>query len=258
MLNDVIEITRRAGDAIMALYDETHTPDLKADQSPVTAADHAAHHVIAEGLAALDPVFPLLSEEGADIAYAERRAWSSFWCVDPLDGTKEFLKKTGSFTVNIALIRDRQPVLGVIYAPAIDQWYYAEAGQGAFARTGNQPPRRLQVRPFDTDHVAVVASRDHAGPGVKRLLSKLENPSMKSMGSSLKFCLVAAGEADVYYRDVPTFEWDTAAAQSIVSEAGGVVLTEEGHPLLYNKENLRNPGLLTCGNQPAFWLECIQ
>jgi 3'(2'), 5'-bisphosphate nucleotidase len=257
MINDVIAIARQAGQAILDLYDQPHTADLKADQSPVTVADHAAHQVIAQGLMALDASIPLLSEEGAHLPYTERRQWSQHWCVDPLDGTKEFLKKTGSFTVNIALIRDQRPILGVIYAPVLDQIYCAEIGQGAFYHHG-QTHQRLQVKAFDPASIAVVASADHAGPGVQRLLSKLEQPTLKSMGSSLKFCLVASGEADVYYRDIPTFEWDTAAAQCVVEEAGGQVLTEDGQPLQYNKENLRNPGILTCGNRPEFWLECIK
>jgi len=254
----LIRIAVEAGHHILDEYAKPPTSDPKADDSPLTQADVRSHHHIAAALAELTPGTPLLSEEGMDVAYAERSAWTRFWCADPMDGTKEFLKKTGDFTVNIALIEDGAPVMGVIHVPAKGWTYTAARGQGAwFHETPDAVGTRIRTRPPKREALAVVASKDHAGPKVEAMLSRIPGASLKSMGSSLKFCLVAQGEADAYYRDVPTFEWDTAAAQIIVEEAGGQVLTEDGKPLSYNKPDLRNPSLLTIGQDAAFWLGLI-
>ncbi len=246
----------RAGQAILEIYADDFSVDLKADQSPVTLADRRAHAVIAEAL--VPAGLPLLSEEGKPIPYGERAAWESFWLVDPLDGTKEFIKKNGEFTVNIALIRGGRPVLGVVLAPALDQLYFAAEGLGAWGGKGAQPrnagweslrdsvqPLNLKPFPAEGGTLRVVASRSHATPETENCLGELRKKyqvELLSSGSSLKFCLVASGRADLYPRFAPTMEWDTAAGQALVEQAGGAVWRcEDGMPLVYNKENLLNP-----------------
>lgn len=257
-LSFIVNIAVDAGLHILDEYAKPPAADSKADDSPLTLADTRAHHHIADALAELTPDIPLLSEEGMDVPFSTRSSWTRFWCVDPMDGTKEFLKKTGDFTVNIALIENGKPILGVIHAPAKGWVYTAEKGKGAFFHiTPDSEGVPIRTRPADKSKLDVVASKDHAGPRVTAMLAKIPGSGLKSMGSSLKFCMVAAGEADVYYRDVPTFEWDTAAAQIIVEEAGGALLTDDGQPLSYNKENLRNPSLLTVGADADYWLELI-
>ena len=260
MIKNLIEISERAGEVILNEYGKNTTVDWKADDSPLTQADRKSHQVISSELKRLYPDTPILSEEGSSVSYNDRSKWNAFWCVDPVDGTKEFIKKTGEFTVNIARIDNRQPVAGVIYVPAQDLFYYAEKGKGAYKwdhSGSNSEPHKISVRRLDKRQIDIVASRDHAGPGVRKLIDALPAARTKSMGSSLKFCLVAEGQADVYYRDIPTFEWDTAAAQIIVQEAGGSVRTTDGNVLSYNKEDLRNPAVICMAAQPEFWLEHI-
>jgi 3'(2'), 5'-bisphosphate nucleotidase len=257
-LSIIIRIAIDAGLHILEEYDKHPSADSKVDDSPLTLADTRSHHYIADALAELTPDIPLLSEEGMNVPYSTRSTWTRFWCVDPMDGTKEFLKKTGDFTVNIALIENGKPILGVIHAPAKGWVYTAAKGKGAFFHeTPDSEGVSIRTRPADKFKLDVVASKDHTGPQVTAMLAKIPGAGLKSMGSSLKFCMVAAGEADVYYRDVPTFEWDTAAAQIIVIEAGGAILTETGQPLAYNKSNLRNPSILTVGADADYWLELI-
>ncbi|MGA1465417.1 MAG: 3'(2'),5'-bisphosphate nucleotidase CysQ family protein [Balneolaceae bacterium] len=308
---DILTIARRAGAVILQEYNKTVPAEInwKADDSPLTLADQRSHKLIEAELAALTPDIPLLSEEGMQTPYEQRRTWPRFWCVDPMDGTKEFIKKSGQFTVNIALIEGQTPILGVIYVPALGIAYFAQRRKGSFrvdglatsardgehgdagnneelggaglvGRTGNlggtgdaenkeggldQPsfgvepirPKPIQCRPLDLKHIAIVASKDHAGPAVKALIDAHPQAQTRSMGSSLKFCMVAEGEADLYYRDVPTFEWDTAAAHIIVEEGGGSLTKATGEPLLYNKENLRNPAILTSGDRHEDWVQKI-
>ncbi|MCH8488136.1 MAG: 3'(2'),5'-bisphosphate nucleotidase CysQ [Candidatus Cyclonatronum sp.] len=262
MLEQIIEIAKKAGAAVLEEY---HKPvpsdvDWKSDQSPLTVADRVSHAIIAKELGRLFPDIPLLSEEGAEIPYEARRYWRRFFCVDPVDGTKEFIKKTGHFTVNIALIEEGNPVLGVIYVPAERLLYYAARGKGAFKQEREEEPQQIRAhREYKKEWgLTVVASKDHAGPKVKRLFEEFPHAQTKSMGSSLKFCMVAEGIANLYLRDVPTYEWDTAAAQAIVEEAGGHVFTESGAPLMYNKEDLLNPGLITVGEGGKHWVGVIQ
>lgn len=286
MLPEIIKVARKAGGVILTEYHKEVPSDInwKADDSPLTLADQKAHNCIAKELQLIYPEIPILSEEGLEIPFEERRIWNRFWCVDPMDGTKEFLKKTGQFTVNIALVEDNEPVLGVIYAPVLQIIYYSQKGCGAFKWSishggcpyeqidsdGLDESKRIQVRKPDTnnfENLSVVASRDHAGPAVQSLIDFLFGCETKSIGSSLKFCLVAEGKADAYFRDVPTFEWDTAAAQIIVEEAGGQIWSMNGDhhsngqkstgSLTYNKENLHNPELITFGSNPDFWLNSI-
>ena len=254
MIDTIINAALRAGRAIMNIYNH---PDLdwqverKADNSPLTLADRESHRVIAEALEATP--YPLLSEEGAHLPYDERKDWHSLWIVDPLDGTKEFLKKNDEFTVNIALVTDGVPVMGVIYVPAKHQLFWGEKGQGAF--TAEVDPETLHVgkpealplkgadwgRPF-----RVVASRSHLSPETETFITDLQRHhpdlEMVSAGSSLKLCLVAEGKADIYPRLAPTMEWDTAAGHAIALAAGKKVLDAQTDlPLTYNKEDLHNP-----------------
>lgn len=255
MLEQIRQIAIAAGVEAMRFYGQPFTVDYKADDSPLTAADQAAHRLICQRLRALTPGIPILSEESDPSEIAHRRSWTRFWLVDPLDGTKEFIKQTGEFTVNIALIVDGRSELGVIHAPATGLTYVAEKNTGAFRQTGDAPPTPIHARlspvrkPDDAaSPLIIVASRDHAGPLVARLFERYPEATTKSMGSSLKFCLLADGAADLYLRDVPTMEWDTAAAQCILETSGGQICDLEGKVLTYNKESLRNPSIVAVGD----------
>lgn len=265
MLDNIRQIAIRAGDEILRFYGQEHPVDYKADDSPLTLADKGAHQLICAALRELTPDIPVVSEESAVPDYEERRKWERFWIVDPLDGTKEFIKQTGEFTVNIALVAGGIPELGVVYVPAQRLSYLAEKSTGAFKQTNDGDREPIQVRPVpqpatsdqqpatSPDRLTIVASRDHAGPQVKALLEAYPDAETRSMGSSLKFCLVAEGKADLYLRDVPTMEWDTAAAQCIVETAGGAVNVLDGGPLTYNKPDIRNPFLVTLGDPTFAW-----
>lgn len=233
------QIARAAGDAIMAVYDRNDwVVQNKDDNTPVTEADLAAHRIIVNGLRKLSVQYPILSEEAADISWEQRRCWRRYWLVDPLDGTKEFIKRNGEFTVNIALIENGEPVLGVVYAPVLDAMYVGERGSGAFLNA--QPIRVQEEMP---DILRVVGSRSHPSAETVQWLEGLGKPyELVPMGSSLKICLVAEGKADLYPRLGPTSEWDTAAAHAVLNAAGGSMTTLDGSPLLYNqKESLLNP-----------------
>ncbi len=235
-------IARSAGDAIMAIYDSELTVQYKEDQSPLTAADQASHRVIVAGLQQRWPDIPILSEEGAALSYAERKDWRCFWLVDPLDGTKEFIKKNGEFTVNIALIENGRPTIGVVYAPALNRLYSGDRAGGAWVQCGEESPVPIAVRrTVDDDGLTVVMSRSHPSPELEDYLQGIKVKEALPVGSSLKLCVVAEGKADLYPRLGPTMEWDTAAGHAIVEAAGGTVQTPDGDVLLYNKENLLNP-----------------
>lgn len=239
MLDNVKAIARDAGNAIMTVYQRANVEvQHKNDNSPVTQADLAAHHVICEGLRALPTQYPILSEESCDIRWAERRQWSRYWLVDPLDGTKEFIKRNGEFTVNIALIENGEPILGVVYAPVLEAMYTGERDRGAFL---NDQPINVTAEAPAT--LRVVGSRSHPSPDTLDWLKALDKPyRLIPMGSSLKLCRIAEGEADLYPRLGPTSEWDTAAAHAVLSAAGGEVVTLEGEPLRYNqKDDYLNP-----------------
>lgn len=254
LLPSVLELAHRAGQAIMAIYaDPNPAVKYKKDDSPLTQADLASHRILCDGLAALSPQIPVLSEESAEIPYEVRRAWQSFWLVDPLDGTKAFLKRNGEFTVNIALMRDGSPVLGVVYAPAAGKTYFAAEGAGARRQDqGVVTPIRVTAVPNPSPKVVV--SRSHGG-GMEEMRIDLAKFGVDAnachfvpMSSSLKFCLVAEGSADVYLRKGPTMEWDTAAAQCVLEMAGGSVSDLDGNRLAYNKPVLLNPGFLALGH----------
>lgn len=244
----IVEIALGAGQAIMAIYDDAHagtgkgTPVFgKEDGSPLTLADLAAHRFIVEKLAALDASIPVVSEEdAASLVY--RKPDGRFWLVDPLDGTKEFISGNGEFTVNIALIENGRPVLGVVYAPALDLMYWGTVGEGAWRRSaGRTEAIRVSKAKPGTDPVRIVASRSHMNDQTMQLIGSLGEHALIQAGSSLKFCRIAENAADLYPRLGPTCEWDTAAAQAVVEAAGGAVTTLDGTPLTYGKPELLNP-----------------
>jgi 3'(2'), 5'-bisphosphate nucleotidase len=244
----VCAIARDAGSAIMEIYAGEFDVELKGDNSPLTSADRASHQVIVEGLTESSPDIPVLSEEGRDIPYAERAAWSRFWLVDPLDGTKEFIKRNGEFTVNIALVEDSQVTAGVVYVPAQDTMYFGRLGDGAWKIEGNQEPVKITVRTADESQgLTVVMSRSHPSPELEEYLRDIKVAEAMPVGSSLKLCVVAEGKADLYPRLGPTMEWDTAAGHAVVEAAGGTVTQVNGTPLRYNKENLLNPYFIVRG-----------
>jgi 3'(2'), 5'-bisphosphate nucleotidase len=256
LLAQVCDIAREAGVAILEVYGQDFTVEQKEDHSPLTAADRAAHQVIVSRLATLEPLLPVLSEESATAERSGRASWPRYWLVDPLDGTKEFIKRNGEFTVNIALVDQHRATLGVVYAPALDLLYYGALGQGAWRIAGGGEAERISVRTPAPRCVRVVGSRSHAsGSELGEYLQRLGEHELKSMGSSLKICLVAAGDADVYPRFGPTSEWDTAAAQAILESAGGRMIDREGRPLRYNtKDDLLNPHFLAFGDPQRDWL----
>ncbi len=253
-LPQVINISYTAGDAIVDIYNRDFNIEHKDDKSPLTEADMAAHHIIVDGLEALTPDIPVLSEESASIPFNIRSGWHRYWLVDPLDGTREFIKRNGEFTVNIALVEDGQVIMGVIVVPVTGTCFYACQGNGAFtcARDGGAQP--IRVRELDPNSKQIVGSRSHAGKRLQTFLENVGDHELLSMGSSLKSCLVAQGKADIYPRLGLTSEWDTAAAQAIVEEAGGILVTLDMQQLRYNtKDSLLNPEFLVIGDRDYDW-----
>ncbi|MES1196759.1 MAG: 3'(2'),5'-bisphosphate nucleotidase CysQ [Steroidobacter sp.] len=259
LLNAVISIARDASAAIMNVYAGEFTVDHKSDHSPLTQADKAAHHIITTALQKLTPEIPVLSEESpAEFHdFATRRRWSRFWLVDPLDGTREFVQRNGEFTVNIALIKQHQPVLGVIAVPASGIVYSGAQGLGAQRIVDKQVTTRInsrKARPVPT----IVGSRSHRGDSLNDFLVRLGAHQLCSVGSSLKFCRVAEGSADCYPRLSPTSEWDTGAGQAIVEAAGGAVFDLSGQVLSYNRrESLLNPHFIVVGDPQFAWRHLI-
>ncbi|QIB49749.1 3'(2'),5'-bisphosphate nucleotidase CysQ [Pseudomonas sp. OIL-1] len=253
-VEELCALTRRAGDRTLEWW--RHNPEVtdKPDDSPVTAADLAAHHMIVAGLHALTPDIPVLSEEDTDAPLAERMSWQRFWLVDPLDGTKEFIAGTDEFTVNIALIDNGQVVLGIVGAPARNTLYWGGKDLGAWRQLGNEPAEPIHCRPAATPLV-VVASRRHSSPEQEAMLSRiqtLQQIEQVSVGSSLKFCLVAEGQADLYPRLAPTSQWDTAAAQAVVEGAGGQVIGLDGRRFAYpTRESWLNGHFVAMGDVPS-------
>ncbi|MCL4141135.1 UNVERIFIED_CONTAM: hypothetical protein GTU68_040892 [Idotea baltica] len=255
LLETLVDIAREAGKEILEIYaDETtfDRVDFKADDSPLTLADKAAHEIIAERLGKATPDIPILSEEGKKIAYEERSEWAQFWMVDPLDGTKEFIKRNGEFTVNIALVENGAVIMGCVHVPVQNTTYYASKGEGSFIVRGDDAAEKISASTFKMDDkgLRIVCSRSHMSPEVEAYIGQFDAPEAVSMGSSLKLVMIAEGKADIYPRLAPTMEWDTAAAQIIVEEAGGTVINHEtGNPVNYNKENLLNPHFIVFAQQ---------
>ena len=254
LLDPVVTIARAAGRAILEIYDSEFAVETKADHSPLTDADRAAHQLIVRELGQLTPEIPVWSEESATIPYAKRSQWARFWLVDPLDGTREFIKRNGEFTVNIALIEGHEPVLGVVHVPVKSTDYFAARDVGAF-RQENGERSAIKVNSRAAERVRVVGSRSHRGASLESFLQQLGPHEMVPMGSSLKICLVASGAADVYPRLGPTSEWDTAAAQAVVECAGGHVVDLDGKTLQYNtKVDVLNPFFIVYGDPNRDWL----
>jgi 3'(2'), 5'-bisphosphate nucleotidase len=249
MIEDLIKLAIAAGEEILKVYNDPSQSgyvDYKSDDSPLTKADTASNDVIIKGLESMDGDFPILSEEEKHQAYSIRKNWHTFWLVDPLDGTKEFINRNGEFTVNIALIKDKNPVLAVIYVPVKDIVYWGDES-GAY-KIENGLQTKIQVNNAPDKRIAV-RSKSHASDEEEEVLSKYDVVDSISVGSSLKFCMVAEGKADVYYRHGPTMEWDTGAGQAILQAAGGKVYagSNEDELFRYNKENLLNGSFLCLG-----------
>ncbi len=259
----VIDLVRQAGAATLPHWRVGVTVNEKADASPVTAADMAAHHILNDGLIALDPSIPVLSEEAADIPLSERAQWTRWWLVDPLDGTKEFIAGSEEFTVNVALIEDGRVLFGVVGIPANGRCYYGGAGLGAWRTEAEGESQPISVRLAPDEAFTLVASRRHSSPAQERLLEGLSERfgdlQLVSVGSSLKFCQLAEGSADCYPRLAPTSQWDTAAAQGVLEGAGGEVLTLQGEALSYEaRESLLNPYFLALPAAAEWRAELIQ
>lgn len=265
LLTPLIDIARRASAAIMQVYEsEDLGVQNKADDSPLTRADLASHQVIVDGLRKLTPDWPILSEESADISWETRRSWKRYWLVDPLDGTKEFIKRNGEFTVNIALIEENKVNIGIVLAPVLKTVWYAAATHGAYRARIEDLSRpidnhqslsrqAIKIRKIESTPV-IVASRSHVTERLQNYLEQLPRHERLACGSSLKFCRVAEGSADLYPRLGLTSEWDTAAAQCVVEQAGGKVTKPDGTALDYNnKENILNPEFLVIGDTSFQW-----
>lgn len=253
----LLDIAEAAGRSILDVYAagvRAAQVSAKADDSPLTLADRRSHECIARSLAEYTPEVPVISEEGDLAASALPHRC---WVVDPLDGTKEFIKRTNEFTVNIALVEAGVPVLGVVHAPALGiSWTGGPEGASRF-EGGRRTVMRVEANP-NLATLRIAASKDHAGPQVKAIFARLPGSRAVSMGSSIKFCLIAEGKADIYFRDGPTMVWDTAAAQAVLEAAGGAVLTVEGQQLRYDEPSLTNPHFVAVGSTAVDWLAILR
>jgi len=254
----IIALARDAATRILAIYDSDFAVEHKDDKSPLTAADLAAHHCIVDGLERLTPDIPVLSEESAeDVPAIVRREWRRMWLVDPLDGTREFVKRNGEFTVNIALIDDGVPILAVVQAPVTGALWHATRGCGAFRRDGDVDTA-LQTRKPAIAPLRIAASRSHRDPRTEAMMQRIGDTEAIPLGSSLKFCRLAEGGMDVYPRFGPTSEWDTAAGQCVLEAAGGVVIDPQGRPLRYNqRDTILNGDFLALGDPTLPWREWV-
>ncbi len=258
LLEEMVTLVRAAHVEIMRVYARPIESQLKADHSPLTEADLASHRVLTAGLDALTPRLPIVSEEGGLPSAAERASWPAYWLIDPLDGTKEFLAKNGEFTVNLALIEGTRPTLGVVGVPARDQLFVGDVSSGLARRRDATGDHALRARPYSGSRPTVVASRRHGGEHLEGALKRIEQhegaPDLRNVGSALKLCLLAEGEADLYPRLAPTSEWDTAAAQAVLEAAGGAVLQLSGAPVVYSKADILNPEFVAVADPGANWL----
>ena len=250
-------IARKAGERILEIYDHGFDVDTKTDGSPVTTADHLSHSLIVEELGKLNPAIPILSEESSQDVMEQRRTWQHYWLIDPLDGTKEFIGRRGEFTVNIALIHEQQPVIGVVYTPVQKLAHWGFKGGTAHRQVGDDPAEVIEVKEYRGGVPTIVASRSHGRGNLDKFLESVKRNygsyELTSMGSALKICIVAEGRADVYPRLGPTSEWDTAAAHCVLLVAGGTLTDRDGHPLLYNKKSLLNPWFIASGRGDEDW-----
>jgi 3'(2'), 5'-bisphosphate nucleotidase len=253
LAHQIAALAERAAAAILEIYESDFAVEHKDDRSPLTAADLASHHIIVEGLGALTPDIPVLSEESAGVAWTTRQRWSRYWIVDPLDGTREFVKRNGEFTVNIALIEEHKPVLGIVQQPCGGELAAAWRGGGTWIGKPGEKARHVTTR-RRASPIVVAGSRSHASDRETEILARIGHHAKLPMGSSLKFLRIASAEADLYLRLGPTSEWDTAAGQCVLEEAGGVVLDLSGMPLRYNtRDSLINPDFVAIGDPDADW-----
>ena len=246
LIEQLIEISKEAGKAILEVYNTNFDYQIKEDLSPLTKADTISHNIICERLKVLTPDIPILSEENSDIPFNIRSLWKQYWLVDPLDGTKEFIKRNGEFTVNIALINNNEPVFGIIYIPVTNHLFWGSKVHGAYEIKNGMNQRKIHVSTKNTKKVA--ASRSHSNTEINNFLEKLDTYTIVNMGSSLKFCLIANGEIDIYPRLGSTSEWDIAAGEVILRSAGGCIIDLEGKNILYNKKNIINPSFIAASN----------
>ena len=257
MINPIVDLAIAAGHAILEVYATDFDVQEKGDESPLTQADLASHRCIVAGLQALTPDIPIISEEEGLPAFDVRGQWRQYWLIDPLDGTKEFVNRNGEFTVNIAFIDNGRPLLGVVHVPVKEKTYIGCEGYGSELRTAKSAAA-IRVSETSSDPVRIVGSRSHRGASLDAFLARVGESDMVPMGSSLKFCVVAEGSADIYPRLGPTSEWDTAAAQAVVEQAGGQVLELDGKPLSYNqKEDILNPFFVVIGATDRDWLALL-
>ena len=254
LLLEVTALAREAGRAILEIYASSFSVQEKEDRSPLTEADLRSERLILAGLKRIAPEIPVLSEESGQVPYATRKNWSRLWIVDPLDGTREFVQRNGEFTVNIALVDHHRPVLGIVHAPVLERDYFACEGIGAFRSDAQAAGRPIRVAKRGSGPVRVVGSRSHRGNSLDAFLARVGPHEFVEVGSSLKLCLVAEGQADVYPRLGPTSEWDTAAGQCVLEQAGGRVLMLDGEPLVYNaREEVLNPYFVGIADSDIDW-----
>ena len=247
IISKLLKIAQKAGSAILNVYKSEFNVYTKEDKSPLTEADKQAHEIIKINLENITPDVPILSEEGTEIDYNERSKWHLYWLIDPLDGTKEFIKKNDEFTVNIALMEYNKPVFGVVFAPVLNKIYWGGVNIGSFTKQINGRSKSITVNPKIGDTVHVAVSRSHPSDKLTKFLSQFNKYELYSMGSSLKMCLVAEGAVDCYPRLGPTMEWDTAASHAIILGSGGdLVNYSSRNTLEYNKKNLLNPEFIAC------------
>jgi 3'(2'), 5'-bisphosphate nucleotidase len=258
LTSEILKISYQAGERILEIYETDFSVENKEDNSPLTAADMAAHNTICEQLTKLTPSIPILSEESSHISFSDRQKWNQYWLVDPLDGTREFIKRNGEFSVNIALIEGHRSIMGVIHIPVTGTSYSASINNGAYKHESNGDKEQISVRQTNASAITVAGSRSHGNERLQAFIASLANPEVLSVGSSLKFCLVAEGTADIYPRFGLTSEWDSAAAQAIVEEAGGMVIDTKHKRLEYNtKESLLNPEFLVIADKEFDWQQYI-
>jgi 3'(2'), 5'-bisphosphate nucleotidase len=258
LLLEVTALAREAGRAILEVYASSFSVKEKEDRSPLTEADLRSEKLILAGLRRIAPEIPVLSEESVQLPYSTRKHWSRLWIVDPLDGTKEFVQRNGDFTVNIALVDNHRPVLGVVHAPVHERDYFACEGVGAFRSDAQASGRPIRVAKRGAGAVRVVGSRSHRGSSLDGFLAHVGPHELVEVGSSLKLCLVAEGQADVYPRMGPTSEWDTAAGQCVLEQAGGHVVKLDGEPLAYNREDTLNPNFMAYADAETDWLALVR
>jgi len=250
LIEQLIEISKDAGKAILEVYNSNFGHQIKEDLSPLTKADTLSNNIICERLKVITPDIPILSEENSDIPFNIRSSWEQYWLVDPLDGTKEFIKKNGEFTVNIALIENNTPIFGIIHLPVTNETYWGSSTKGSFYIKGNNQKTKLCVEKKIRSQVRIVASRSHPSKMLDTLLEEIGEYKIITKGSSLKFCLIAKGQADIYPRLGPTSEWDIAAGHAIVKFAGGSLLTIDRESMQYNRtENNLNPYFVAASSE---------